>query len=619
MTELTLDTHLTAEQRDYLGMVKSSADALLDIINDILDFSKIEAGRLELECLPFSLLDCIEDALHPLALRAQQKGLELTWAVEGDIPDLVLGDPNRVRQVLINLAGNAIKFTKEGYVSIKAERRASDDSRVAIRFAVLDTGIGIAPDKHKKIFEAFSQADTSTTREFGGTGLGLSISARLVKLMGGSINLDSALGKGSEFSFTAQFAPVSAGQSPSGTLPDADLTGKSVLVADDNHVNRELLASLLPKWGLLPVLTSDGFEALAAFAVSVANGNPFRLALLDRNMPGMDGYEVAERLTRSVPQRPPAILILSSSAPDARAAKDIGIFAQLAKPLRRAALLEAIRHALAGTPQPRPAPQVSLQPALHKLSILLVEDNAVNQKLGIRVLEKMGHTVTLALNGQVAVDAVRTQRFDLILMDIQMPVLSGLDATHAIRAWEQGRAHIPIIAMTAHAMAGDAEKFLNAGMDGYVSKPIDVGVLRAEIDRLIQPKIANVEEYMKNHVNPQIVPSVNLPELLARVDNDRELLCDLISIFKEEFPGHLKSIRDAVARRDSAEIVNISHTLKGMLSNLAVPKAAAAAARLEQLGRSGETVSLPDALAAFEREVQGILPEMETYIVEARL
>src|SRR5258708_5672262 len=343
MTELTLDTDLTAEQRDYLGMVKSSADALLEIINDILDFSKIEADRLELDCAPFSLLDCIEDALHPLAMRAQQKGLEFTWAVDGHIPDLVLVAPARLRQVLINLAGNAIKFTKEGYVSIKAERRPSDDALVAIRFAVLDTGIGIAPDKHKKIFEAFSQADTSTTREFGGTGLGLSISAPLVKLMGGSISLNSRLGKGSEFSFTAQFAAAPADQIQSRRALHTDLAGKSVLVVDDNHVNRELLASLLPKWGLLPVLTSDGFEALAAFADSVTNGKPFPLVLLDRNMPGMDGYEVAERLIRSAPERPPAILLLSSSGvAEAGAAKGIGISGQLAHPLRPPARLSPI-------------------------------------------------------------------------------------------------------------------------------------------------------------------------------------------------------------------------------------------------------------------------------------
>jgi signal transduction histidine kinase/CheY-like chemotaxis protein len=630
MTELTLDTELTLEQRDYLGMVKGSADALLGIINDILDFSKIEAGRLELECAPFSLLDCIEDALHPLAVRAQQKGLELNWSIEGDTPDLVLGDHTRLRQILINLAGNAIKFTKEGHVNVKAQRLASDTPKVAIRFAVSDTGIGIAPDKHKKIFEAFSQADASTTREFGGTGLGLSISARLVRLMGGEMGLISTPGKGSEFSFNAEFAPVDPEEGASSKLLDPDLTGKSVLVADDNHVNRELLAKLLPKWGMLPVLASDGFEALAAFADSVMQGKPFPLVLLDHNMPGMDGYEVAERLLRSAVERPPAILILSSSGTaDADRAKANGIFRQLAKPLRRATLLETIRQAIgSGAPAPRRNTPAWSQPASKKLSLLLVEDNAVNQKLGIRLLEKMGHEVTLAVNGQIALDSVRSKQFDLILMDIQMPVLSGIDTTRAIREWEQGRHRTPIIAMTAHAMAGDEERFLAAGMDGYVSKPIQSGVLRAEIDRLTQSKILNKGERMtnetvtrettENDTNPSGASRVNLPELLTRVDNDRELLCDLISIFKEEFPGYLKSLENAIVRKNVAEIANVSHTLKGMLSNLAVAKASASAARLEQLARAGETASLRDAFAAFERDVHGLLPEMESYMAEAR-
>ncbi|HEY4818353.1 MAG TPA: PAS domain S-box protein [Candidatus Acidoferrum sp.] len=621
MTELTLDTELTLEQRDYLGMVKSSADSLLGIINDILDFSKIEAGRLELECLPFSLLDCIEDALHTLAVRAQQKGLELTWSIEGDVPDLVVGDSSRLRQILINLAGNGIKFTKEGHVSIIAERVPSDNGMVVIRFAVLDTGMGIPPEKHKEIFEAFSQADASTTREFGGTGLGLSISARLVKLMGGEIGLKSAPSTGSEFSFTAQFEPAHDGQAAAGNLVHPDLAGKSVLVVDDNRVSRELLAHLLPKWGMCPVLASDGFEALAAFADSVIRGSPFPLVLVDRNMPGMDGFEVAERILRSAAEPPTAILVLSSSpsAADAERIKSIGIFRQLAKPVRRAALLEAIRQAIEGcSAAPRRETQPSLRLSSQKLSLLLVEDNAVNQKLGIRMLEKMGHEVTLAANGQIAVDAVHSRHFDLILMDIQMPVLSGIDATRAIREWEQGEPRTPIIAMTAHAMAGDAEKFLAAGMDGYVSKPIQAGVLRAEIDRLTQSTIVDRGKSMNNLVNPLDGASVNLTELLARVDNDRELLCDLLTIFKEEFPSYLKSLKDAVARKDAAEIASISHTLKGMLLNLAVSKAAASAARLEQLARAGETVSLRDAFVAFEHNVRGLLPEMEGYMAEAR-
>jgi CheY-like chemotaxis protein/HPt (histidine-containing phosphotransfer) domain-containing protein len=440
--------------------------------------------------------------------------------------------------------------------------------------------------------------------------------------MGGEIGLKSAPSRGSEFSFTAQFAPVHSGEAAAGNLVHPDLAGKSVLVVDDNRVNRELLAHLLPKWGMCPVLASDGFEALAAFADSVMRGRPFPLVLLDRNMPGMDGYEVAERLFRSA-GKPPAIVVLLSSpnAADAERIKSIGIFGQLAKPLRRAALLEAIRQAIEGcSAAPRRETQPSLRRSSRKFSLLLVEDNAVNQKLGIRMLEKMGHRVTLAANGQIAVDAVRSKRFDLILMDIQMPVLSGIDATRAIRELEQGRQHTPVIAMTAHAMAGDAEKFLAAGMDGYVSKPIQAGVLRAEIDRLTESKITNEREgeVMNNPANPPAAVRVNMPELLARVDNDRELLCDLLAIFKEEFPGYLKSLEYAVARKDAAEVASVSHTLKGMLLNLAVSKAAASAANLEQRARAGDTASLRDALAEFEQDVRGLLPEMESYMAEAR-
>jgi CheY-like chemotaxis protein len=333
----------------------------------------------------------------------------------------------------------------------------------------------------------------------------------------------------------------------------------------------------------------------------------------------MDGYEVAERLLRASTKPPPVILIMSSSSsPDAERLKRGTIFRHLAKPLRRAALLAAIRQALSCTaPVPVRSTPIFLQPGTRRLSILLVEDNVVNQKLGISLLEKMGHEVTLAANGLVAADAVRSRQFDLILMDIQMPVLSGLDATHAIRAWEQGRQRTPIIAMTAHAMVGDAEKFMAAGMDGYVSKPIEIGILRAEIDRLSQPNIANEKEIIMNHTSPTTAV-VNFSELLARVDNDRDLLRDLLSIFKEEFPGYLKSLQQAVMRKDAAQTASVSHTLKGMLANLAASKAAASASQLEQLARVADLASLPAAFAEFEREVQGLLPEMEHHMVEVR-
>jgi CheY-like chemotaxis protein len=526
-----------------------------------------------------------------------------------------------LRQILINLVGNAIKFTKEGHVSVKAARLDSAKKDIAIRFMVRDTGIGIAPEKHKQIFDAFSQADSSTTREFGGTGLGLSISARLVKLMGGEISLNSTLGNGSEFSFTAHFALASATTAASANLVYPDLQGKRVLVTDDNQVNRELLARLLPKWGMLPVLTKDGFEALAVFADSVNQKQPFSLVLLDRNMPGMHGYEVAERIRRAVPENGPAILILTSSpvASDAERARKLGISRQLSKPLRRAALLEAIQQALGGHAYSAPHASDAPTNSERRLSLLLVEDNAVNQKLGLRMLENMGHSVTLAVNGQQAVKFAQSATFDLIIMDIQMPVLSGIDATHAIREWEKGRGRrTPIIAMTAHAMTGDAEKFLAAGMDGYISKPVQSGVLRAEIDRLTHSRLSVKGEDMKTP--PQVSPGsiVDLQELLARVDNDRELLFDLFSIFKDEFPTHLRSLEGAVIRKDAMEAARVSHILKGMLLNLAVSKAAASIARLEQVARAGQTAAFQEAFASFTADVQGVLPEMESYMAEAR-
>jgi CheY-like chemotaxis protein len=438
--------------------------------------------------------------------------------------------------------------------------------------------------------------------------------------MGGEIGLNSVPSKGSEFSFTAQFAPAIDGERAATDLVHPDLAGKSVLVVDDNSVNRKLLADLLPRWGLFPVLASDGFEALAAFADSVMRGSPFPVVLLDRNMPGMDAYEVAERILSSAVKPPTAILILSSSphAADAERGKSIGIFRQLSKPLRRAVLLEALCQAVGGhASATRPGTQSLLQRSSQKFSLLLVEDNAVNQKLGIRMLEKMGHEVTLAANGQIAVDTVRAKRFDLILMDIQMPVLSGIDATRAIREFEQGN-RTPIIAMTAHAMSGDAEKFRAAGMDGYVSKPIRAGVLRAEMHRLTSGIAANREAQPTNTPPASALPQVNMPELLARVGNDRDLLRDLFTIFKDEFPGYLESLQRAVRRKDAAEIASVSHTLKGMLLNLAVPKAAASAAQLEQLGRAGETASLREAFVEFEQDVRGLLPEMEIYMAEAR-
>ncbi len=392
MTELALDTDLNPDQREFMDMVKSSAESLLGIINDILDFSKIESGRLELENVPFSLLDCIESALHPLAIRAHQKGLEVNWAVQGNIPQVLIGDPSRLRQVLINLAGNAIKFTKAGEVSVRAARLPSADAGILICFTVSDTGIGIPEEKHELIFEAFSQADSSTTREFGGTGLGLSISARLIQLMNGEIKLESKPGKGSTFAFTARFAIGRAAKSAP-LSPHHELTSKRVLVVDDNEVNRHLLMRLLPEWGLDPVCAENGFDALEVFSKTLKAGNPFPLVLLDQNMPRMDGYEVAERIRQVAPREQVAIVMLTSAPSSEDQGRDqrLGIERRLSKPLRRATLQEAVFHALGVRPPPEKERSHRVEAGSRKgLHLLLAEDNRVNQKLALRLLEKNG-------------------------------------------------------------------------------------------------------------------------------------------------------------------------------------------------------------------------------------
>ncbi len=620
MTDLALDTDLKPEQREYLDMVRSSAESLLGIINDILDFSKIEAGRLDLESISFSLLDCIESALEPLAVRAQQKGLEVTWALHGDIPESLVGDPTRLRQILINLAGNAIKFTKEGEVSVQAERLPSADELITIRFSVSDTGIGVPKEKQQQIFDAFSQADSSTTREFGGTGLGLSISARLIQLMNGEIQLESELGKGSTFSFTVPFLLGVAAVPSTSPVANPAMLNKRVLVVDDNEINRNLLMHLLPQWGLQPSCAADGPQALQMFKKSLDDGAPFSLAVLDQTMPEMDGYEVARRF-RLLAKKDRLVIIILSSAPnltDPQRLKKLGIERSLIKPLRRAALYEAIRHGLKLPATSVQSPIRATDPGkVRDLRLLLVEDNHVNQKLALRLLEKMGHQVTLAVNGKEALELFKSASFDLILMDIQMPVMGGVEATQEIREAERNTGgHTPIIAITAHTMAGDAEKYLSAGMDGYVSKPIRVSFLRAEIDRLARPGHGNTSGLAQKEEKSVPHGNFDLNELLARVENDRELMRDLLSIFKQEFPLHLQALRLAVDSFDAEKVASEAHSLKGMLSNLAAGTSAAAAARLEQLGRNREVSEFQEAFLLFERLSRELLLELEMSMAE---
>jgi signal transduction histidine kinase/DNA-binding response OmpR family regulator len=487
MTELALQTNLTAEQREYLEMVKDSADTLLRVINDVLDFSKIEARKLELAATEFDLRDALIDALRPLAVRAHDKGLELGCHIPPEFPALLIGDALRLRQVIVNLVGNAVKFTEHGEVVVEVaasdERRAtSDESSVELHFAVRDTGIGIAAEKHEHIFDAFAQADGSTTRRYGGTGLGLAISAQLVELMGGRIWVDSEPGRGSTFHFTARFGLAEAVPEVPVVRP-LRLRGLRVLVVDDNHTNRRMLSDVLMYWQMRPTVVADGADALRALHDAAAAGVPLDLVLLDAMMPDMDGFAVAERIRAMSETARLPILMLTSSGQLGELARcrTIGIDSYLIKPIKQSDLLDAMLTVL-GTrsaevgPAPPPAEPALSGEAAHSrpLRVLLVEDNLVNQKLVTRMLEPHGHQVTVAGTGRAALAALERDRFDLVLMDVQMPEMDGFEATAAIRAAEQDTGeHMIVIAMTAHAMKGDRERCLAAGMDAYVAKPVD--------------------------------------------------------------------------------------------------------------------------------------------------
>ncbi len=624
MTELALDTDLTAEQREYLGMAKSSAESLLNIINDVLDFSKVEAGRLELENAMFSLAECIEEALKPLAVRAQEKGIELAWEMEPNVPDLMLGDATRLRQVFVNLVGNGIKFTKQGQVAIHAKAVEQSDNAIELQFTVSDTGIGIPADKHEAIFEAFAQVDMSTTKTYGGTGLGLSISARLVGLMGGRIWLESQVGRGSQFHFTVRLQRPEGSAEPAqpASLPGR-LAGRTVLVVDDNAVNRRLLEVLLKRWGMIATLASAGTEGLELFRDSQRRAQPFPLVLLDLQMPEMDGFRLAEELRKISSPEPPLILLLSSAprAGDRERCERLRIVRSVVKPIRRAALREALEAAL-GETKSEAIDEVSAgrSDATLGLRILLAEDNPVNQRLACRLLEKMGHQVWLAHNGRDAVDMVSVEEFDLLLMDLQMPVMGGLEATHKIRAAERGTGRrIPIVAMTAHALKGDREKCLEAGMDGYVAKPVPANTLAEEIRRVISGKGQEMSRTKATTPDAPGGPRALEPiELAARVEGDRDLLHDLIDIFRENCPKQLGALREAVASNDAKEIAAASHALKGMLANLAGRRASAAAARLEQSARRGELEKAREGLVGLGREIARLAAALEEMCPEVR-
>ncbi len=602
MTDLALDTDLTAEQRDYLATVKHSADALLTLINDILDFSKIEAGRLELDEFNFNVRDTIEDTVRTLAVRAHEKRLELTCHVAPGVPENARGDAGRLRQILMNLVGNAIKFTESGEVSVAIEATTVDANGVCLHGQVRDTGIGISSDKQERIFDVFAQADASVTRTHGGTGLGLAICRQITALMRGRVwvqspappdpSIQAAGGPGSVFHFTVCLKRGDAPAPRPRAMPDA-LNDLPVLVADDNATNRRLLGDMLRNWGMQPTLAASGPEAVKLAGQARDAGQPFRLLLSDCNMPDMDGFSTVEQVRALSPDTVSVMLTSGGRRGDSARCRQIGIVAYLMKPVKQSDLFDAIISVVAGEGDAEAERDLitrhSLRERARSLNLLLVEDNPVNRKLAVALLEKHGHRVVTAADGQESLVRLARERFDAVLMDIQMPVMDGLEATRRIRAGQSAvlDPQVPIVAMTAHAMQGDRETCLAAGMTDYISKPIRA----EELLRTLRHLAGNgVEERAGRGEEENAAPGQQQAfraALLERVDGDEALLRELVDLFLQTYPDLLRRLRADCENGDADDLARQAHTLKGMLGNFGTGPAFTLALELEQAGRGG--------------------------------
>ncbi|HSY37128.1 MAG TPA: response regulator [Acidobacteriaceae bacterium] len=619
MTDLTLETELTPEQREYLDTVKLSADALLGVINDILDFSKIEAGKVDLETVDFDLRECIDGTLKTLALRADEKGLELLCDVSTQVPEFVIGDSGRLRQILLNLIGNALKFTSEGEITLKVQLELIEDTTSTLHFTVSDTGIGIAAEKLQSIFNSFSQADTSTTREYGGSGLGLTISRRLAEMMGGRIWVESEMGVGSQFHFSVQFGTAKSQVSHIiGSPASAHLRGSKVLIVDDNRTNRRILEGLLKHWEMNATAVSSAEEALAEISAARAASAPYHLILTDMHMPKMDGFQFVETIKGQSHPSTATIMMLTSGGQrgDSARCSELGIAAYLLKPVRQSELREAIARVLGAREPVNTVPMLTRDSLVDgrnpagALQILLAEDNPINQKLATRLLEKRGHQVTLSGNGKDALAALAERAYDLVLMDVQMPEMDGLEATRALREREKiTGTHQQVVAMTALAMKGDRERCIEAGMDGYLAKPIRQQELDELLDNYAESKckisLSAATQSTQDH-------SVDAAELLQRVDGDYSFITELAELFRTDYPRHLLTARKALSRQDSSAVEKASHALKGALVNLSAGPASRIAQDLEVNARVGDLSQAGTALQQLEEELNRVMIQLET-------
>ena len=606
MTELLGRTQLESQQRSYLTLMQRSAEALLALLNDILDFSRVEAGRLVLERIGFGLRDEVGNAVQTLAMSAASKNIELTCHIPAAVPDRLVGDPRRLRQVVINLVGNAVKFTEEGEVEVGMAVEEAWPDAVCLRLWVRDTGIGIAPEKQARIFDSFSQVDSSTSRRFGGSGLGLAISQQLVELMGGRIWVESEEGQGSTFYCTVR---LGLGTPETERADQVALEGLRVLVADDHATNRRILEEILKSWAMEVELVESGSVAISALESAE---RPFDLVLMDLMMPGMDGLETVARIRENPAFAQVPVLLLSSAdrAEYSARASSLGIARSLIKPVKQSDLLEAIGAALEAAP-PR-APRRDEVPedepvAVASLHILLAEDGVINQQVAVRLLEERGHSVEVVNNGRAAVEQVAAEPFDVVLMDVQMPDMDGLEATAAIRRAETlTGGHIPIVAMTAHAMQGDRDRFLAAGMDGYVAKPVRPHELYAA-----------VEEFGP-HAEAGLLALADVPfewdAALESVGGDEAMLRELAEMFFAECPKLMQQIREHIASADGPELRRAAHTLKGSAHVFGAEEAAEAAHRLEEIGRESAFADAAEALALLEDEVARLLPALRARI-----
>jgi PAS domain S-box-containing protein len=628
MTDLALETKLNREQREYLGMVKSSAHSLLGLINDILDFSKIEAGKLELESIDFSLRDCIGGLLKPLGVRADQKGLELMADIPQDVPDHLVGDPMRLRQILINLTDNAIKFTERGEVVVKVINQAALNGESHLHFSIADTGIGIPPEKQRAIFEAFAQADGSTTRTYGGTGLGLSIASHLIDKMHGKIWIESKVDEGTTFHFTAR---LGVRDTPAPTVKHADprdLAGLRTLVVDDNAVNRRILREMLVNWRMKPTLVESGQAGLDEMLRAAKSDSAYQLVLLDAMMPEMDGFALAEKIKKQPELADATVMMLSSVMPAGSAARcgELGITGWLTKPVTQSELLDAILIAVGsdegGTSRDADACSAGNEPRGSHLRILVAEDNPVNRAVATGILEKEGHVLVHAATGREAVEAFSDGFFDLILMDVQMPEMDGFEATRCIRELEEatGR-HTTIVAMTAHAMAGDRERCLAEGMDDYLGKPVSRSELKAALERhseiqrngvadsSAKPKRARPEtDFARSETSSSEEPLVDIDHLRDVTDNEPARMRRLIDIYLTQAAPMLNELDAAIQAKAGGDVVRLAHKLVGSSISCGVQAFTQPLRKLERLGNKGD---LSGADALFD-DVRDKLPRVQS-------